>query len=100
MQERRKRTIWVLGLALALTVSGVSAAAPDDPLDTRVTMLIGFPKAGEDAGSVLVAPGWVHGIHGKCHPPRNSTEIKALAVIMWAYSPRKNMPNLRALYSV
>ena len=47
-----------------------------------------------------VASGWVQDSHGRCHPPRNSTDMNAAEVIMWAYSARKNMPNFRALYSV
>ena len=38
--------------------------------------------------------------HGKCQPPKNRITIRKLVVIMCVYSPRKNMANFMALYSV
>ena len=39
-------------------------------------------------------------MYGKCQPPRNSTEHKKLTVKTCVYSPRKNIPNFNAEYSV
>ena len=46
--------------------------------------------------AVLSAPGSPQ----RCHPPKNSATIRALPVIICAYSPRKNNANFIELYSV
>ena len=39
-------------------------------------------------------------IYGNCHPPRYNVTIKALEIIILAYSARKKPANFMLLYSV
>jgi hypothetical protein len=48
-----------------------------------------------DHGAVLS-----HVVNGTSQPPKNSVAMSALAVIMFAYSARKNIANFIPLYSV
>lgn len=55
----RSKTLTVALVALAAVVVGSPALADGPPLDTRVTMMVGFPGSGEDSPSVSVVPGTV-----------------------------------------